>query len=423
MSKAIKIDIFDTTLRDGQQCPGAGMPFEKNIEYAHLARQFGVDILEAGFPSSSEHEFNTVETIAKEFSDYEHAPVVTALCQMRSEQFEKTIQALKPAAKKGKARLHTYIPVDPELMKHSLGEKKSKEKAKIISQVHKYITEVAAEGIQVQFSPEGYSRMGLNFAFTTDLILAAVDAGATIINCPDTIGGACRVQGDDYFVEHMNRHAAIVRKAYPEKQIVWSAHCHNDLGLALDNTINAVLYGPATQIEGCINGIGERAGNVSLEQCVMYFHQFQKYFDQSRCFKTGINIEKTQEISNFVHKYMLPRQPHSPISGCNAARHTSGGHTNAIIKNPTVYQPYNPEETGNKITLLFGPSSGGNHAKSIIEQHGEYCGDHEKAAIAQFIKSWYEDRYKGITDEELMNAFFAYRKQESLVTPKTNIQG
>ena len=221
----------------------------------------------------------------------------------------------------------------------------------------------------------------------------------------------------------MNRHAAIVRKAYPEKQIVWSAHCHNDLGLALDNTINAVLYGPATQIEGCINGIGERAGNVSLEQCVMYFHQFQKYFDQSRCYKTGINIEKTQEISNFVHKHMLPRQPHSPISGCNAARHTSGGHTNAIIKNPTVYQPYNPEETGNKITLLFGPSSGGNHAKSIIEQHGEYCGDHEKAAIAQFIKSWYEDRYKGITDEELMNAFFAYRKQESLVTPKTNIQG
>ena len=120
-----------------------------------------------------------------------------------------------------------------------------------------------------------------------------------------------------------------------------------------------------------------------------------------------------QKISDFVAEHMLKRQPHWPISGLNAARHTSGGHTNAVLKNPLVYQPFDPKETGNQIHLLFGPSSGGNHAKAIIEKFGFTCDHQEKSSIAQFIKNYFQDRYKGITDEELISAFHLYKNNSS----------
>jgi 2-isopropylmalate synthase len=267
--------------------------------------------------------------------------------------------------------------------------------------------------MQVQFSPEGYSRMGDNFDFVTDVIRAAISAGVTVINCPDTIGGACRLQGEEYFVNKMSRHAAIVQKEFPDKAITWAVHCHNDFGLALDNSMNAVFFGPATQVEGCFNGIGERAGNVALEQCILYLKKFGPLGTQGvhqKTFSTQINLDMLQTISDFVSHYMLIRQPHWPITGDNAARHSSGGHTNAIIKNPLAYQPFDPSDIGKEISFLFGPLSGGNHAKTIIEQYGYRCEEHEKAAIAQFIKDYYADRRKGITDKELLQAYLHYRK-------------
>ncbi|MFK7824636.1 MAG: LeuA family protein [Oligoflexales bacterium] len=406
-----KIDIFDTTLRDGQQCPGAAMSLQKNLEYAGLAQEFGVDILEAGFPASSTNEFDVVYKISESYAKLSSSPKVAALCQLRSEQFDVTIRSLEPLISKGCARLHTYLPVDPLLMMSSLGTNANGRKGEMVEKLYHYVKMVVDEGIEVQFSPEGYSRMGGNFDFTTDLIRAAVQAGATIINCPDTVGGACRRQGTEFFVEQMKEHAKIVEKEFPDKHVTWSVHCHNDLGLALDNTMAAVFDGPATQVEGCINGIGERAGNVSIEQVCMYIKQFGDSLDMDSKYWTKINFNMIQKISDFVAVNMLKRQAHWPISGDNAARPTSGGHTNAILKNPLIYQAFDPRVVGKQIKLAFGPSSGGNHAKSIIEQHGYQCLDAEKAVVAQFIKSYYKHRYKGITDDELIHAFLVFRSQ------------
>lgn len=412
MDTSNQIKIFDTTMRDGQQCPGAGMTFEDNLRYAMLAAELGVDVLEAGFPAASTVDFQIVHAVAEKLSSLERSPVVAALCQLRSEQVDRTIESLLPAAKKGLGRMHTYVPVDPELAQASLGAK-ADNKVEIVKEVYEFVKRAVDAGLQVEFSPEGYSRMRENFDFVTDLIRAAVSAGASVINCPDTIGGAYRMQGPAYFVQQMKTHAEIIDREFPGNRVTWSAHCHNDFGLALDNSLNAVFAGPARQIEGCINGLGERAGNVALEQVIMVIRNFGAEAASSRGltepFFTNIDLTKLTAISNFVSEKMLKRQPHWPIVGENAARHSSGGHTNAIIRNPLVYQPFDPLEVGSEISLSFGPMSGGNHAKSVIEKAGYLCSDEEKATIAQFIKDFYQDRRKGVTDQELIRAYVTYR--------------
>jgi 2-isopropylmalate synthase len=373
-----------------------------------LACNLRVDILEAGFPSASNLDFKIVNAIAKEIVQRDYKPVVAALCQLREEQVIRTIDSLAPLIPFGRARVHTYLAVDPELMPLSLGSL-AEDKNKIIADLFRLVKIAVDAGCQVQFSPEGYSRMRENFNFTTELFRAFIEAGGTIINCPDTIGGACDVEGTEYFVEKMNRHASIIEREFPDKQITWSTHCHNDFGLAVQNSINAVFRGPARQIEGCINGTGERAGNAALEQCIMLIKQFGSTIDPQKPFYTTVNTSKLQKISDFIGKYMLPRQPHWPVSGENAAKHSSGGHMNAILKNPLAYQPFDPVAVGKTISFVFGPMSGGNHAKAIIEDNGYVCTDSEKAEIGQFIKDRYHDRRKGITDTELMDVYFQYR--------------
>lgn len=401
------IYIFDTTLRDGQQSPGAGMSFEDNIIYAEKADKLGVDILEAGFPAASQYDFDIVHAISKKMANENSSMIIAALCQLREAQVIRTMEALKPSVSKGKARLHTYVPVDPNLMEVSLG-KKADDHQRIIKDVYRLIKMAVDSGFEVEFSPEGYSRMQHHFDFTTDVICAAVSAGATVINCPDTIGGASRWEGENYFVNNMQRHADIVAEKFPEKSITWSVHCHNDMGLALENTMEAVFKGPARQIEGCINGVGERAGNTSLEQCIMVIDQFGGSVGGV---KTNANIAYLKDISDFIAEKMLPRQPHSPICGDNAACHTAGGHTNAILKNPNAYQPFDPGRVGNKISFIFGPLSGGNHAKEILNQYGLDCPEEEKAEVAQAIKNMYASRRKGISDLELVSAFKKYHAQ------------
>jgi 2-isopropylmalate synthase len=235
-----------------------------------------------------------------------------------------------------------------------------------------------------------------------------VQAGASIINCPDTIGGASRFQGSDFFVNQMQKHAAIIKQEFPTIDVIWSTHCHNDLGLAVDNSLTAVFSGPARQIEGCINGVGERAGNASLEQCILLIDLFGQQVSAEFNYFTEIKLERLTAISNFVAERMLVRQPHWPITGENAARHSSGGHTNAILKNPMAYQPFEPSKVGNKISFVFGPLSGSNHAKNILEQNGFICPPETKTAIAEAIKNRYQDRRKGITDEELVEGYKEY---------------
>ena len=192
--KDIQIKIFDTTLRDGQQCPGAGMSIKDNLAYAKLAIKTGVDILEAGFPAASKQDAFIVQQIAQEVAIQSNGPTVAALCQLREEQFDITMNTLLPALSGKKARLHTYLPIDPELMHVSLG-KLANQKLNLVKQVFDLISKASAQHFEVQLSLEGYSRMGMNFDFVTDAFRAVVSVGATIINCPDTIGGACKLKG------------------------------------------------------------------------------------------------------------------------------------------------------------------------------------------------------------------------------------
>lgn len=401
---ASKIFIFDTTLRDGQQCPGAGMVPEKNFEYARLAADAKIDILEAGFPSASDTDFDIVKTIAEEFGGLHDKPVVCGLSQLRPDQVDRTMEALTPG--KNRARVHIYLPVDPNLMMASLGER-AKDKKGLINLLAAEIRKVASEGFEIEFSPEGYSRVGRNFSFCGDLIAAAVDAGATIINCPDTIGGASTFEGERYFVNNMILHKNRIDKEFPNRKIIWSTHCHNDLGLALANSIEAIHRGPARQLEGCINGIGERAGNVSIEQCVMVLECFGPLMTPR--LYTGVDTTKLKMLSDFTSKHMLPRQPHWPICGDNAACHSSGGHTNAIINDPHAYQPFDPRRVGKTISFVFGPLSGSNHAQKIIEDVGYRCDETEKIEITNYLKEFYADRRKGITDEELLAGYKRFR--------------
>lgn len=405
------IKIFDTTLRDGQQCPGAGMSYTKNIEYAQLASKINIDILEAGFPSASKEDFRIVNEIAKMYAQQTSSPKVAALSQLRQDQVNQTIKSLAPLIPSGRAILHVYLPVAPELMHASLGSY-ANDKSQILKDIQNMIHKAVTAGLEVEFSPEAYSQMGDNFDFTTQVISAAIAAGATTINCPDTIGRACYLEGEDYFVNHMNQHAAIMKARFPNRDITWSVHCHNDFGLALDNSMRAVFEGPATQIEGCFNGIGERAGNVALEQCIMYlktFGQTNKNHAKRQSFVTQTIAKHITQVSDFVSHHMLQRQPHWPISGDNAAKHSSGGHTNAILKNALVYQPFKPNDVGKNISFVFGPLSGSNHAQSIILRHGYICEQSERQAIMQFIKDFHSNRRKGLTDVEFMEAYFAYR--------------
>lgn len=408
MASSTKIDILDTTLRDGQQSPGAGMSFADNLRYAHLAHKLNVDILEAGFPSASTTDFNIVQQISTDMASINSAMIISGLCQLREDQVDKTMTALMPSLAKQRGRIHIYVPVDPQLMAASLG-KLADNKPLIIANVVKLISLMVNSGFEVEFSPEGYSRQQDNFAFTTELIVAAVSAGATIINCPDTIGGASRYEGESYFINKIKHHAAIIKQQFPQKNITWSAHCHNDFGNALDNTLTGVFEGIITQIEGCINGIGERAGNLALEQCIMNIYKFGNLPNLEHKIHTNINLAYLKEISDFVAAKMLPRQHHWPITGQNATAHTSGGHINAILRNPLVYQPFDPKDIGSTISLVFGPLSGSNHAQQIITTHGYICNDNEKVSITQAIKDYYSDRRKGITEEELIDAYRIYR--------------
>lgn len=243
-----KIYIFDTTLRDGQQSPGAGMSFEDNIAYADLADKLNIDVLEAGFPSASNTDFEIVNTISKRMAERNSNMIIAGLCQLRKNQVEITMDALRPSLAIGKARVHMYLPVDPNLAQASLGSKNDNEQN--IKNVYELVKLASDEGFEVEFSAEGYSRLGDTFDYVTNIFRAAVAAGVKVINCPDTIGGACERENDNYFVKNMAKHAEIIKKEFPDRNIIWSAHCHNDLGLALENSMNAVFDGPARQVRG-----------------------------------------------------------------------------------------------------------------------------------------------------------------------------
>lgn len=396
-----KIVFFDTTLRDGQQSPGAWMSISDNVRYAQGAKKLGVDYLEAGFPSASWAEFERVQTIIAEIVDAT-SPVIVGLTQIRPHLVEKTIASLLPAAPYKKGRMHIYIPIDPKLAAVSIWTAHPKE---FCEELYVSCKQATDAWLSVEFSLEGYSRMGENFDLGTELICAAIEWWATMINCPDTIGMGHRSQGEAYFVQHMRTHAARISELYPHKEIFRSTHNHNDIWTAVENSLYAVTQWPATQIECTMNGVGERAGNASLEQLAIQIY----LYGQQMGITHGLHMEYLQELSDLIAEKMLPRQPHRPVTWVNAARHTSWGHVNALLKDPSVYQPFDPKIVWKPgISLLFWLSSWGNHVKEIVEWAWYRCDKEKAAPCAQYLKDTYADRYKWISDEEVVAWFLAF---------------
>jgi 2-isopropylmalate synthase len=370
--------IFDTTLRDGEQCPGAAMSEDQKLEVAHRLEALGVDIIEAGFPISSPVQFKAVQKIAREIE----TPIIAALARAVRKDIETAAEALKDARRK---RIHTFIASSPIHMKYKLGLEPNQviEKAVEAVKIAKEFTE------DVEFSPEDATRSEKEFL--VELISRVIEAGATVINIPDTVG---YTTPDEYY--QLFRY--LIEKCQDADKVIFSAHCHNDLGMATANSLAAVRAG-ARQIECTINGIGERAGNTALEEVVMAIYTRGEYFKVRTNIKTK-EIMKTSILVRTVTGMVV--QPNKAIVGDNAFAHESGIHQDGVLKNPLTYEIMTPESVGlasNKIVL--GRHSGRHALKDKLIRLG-YVLDEQQFEEVFYRFTELADKKKEVYDEDIV---------------------
>ncbi len=380
-----KILIFDTTLRDGEQCPGASMNKEEKLTVARQLAKLNVDIIEAGFPVASEDDFEGVRLIAREV----RGPVIAGLARARKEDIERAGEAVS-AAERG--RIHTFIATSEIHMQRKLRMNREMVLETAVSSVRlaRQLTD------DVEFSAEDASRSDVDFLCS--IIEAVIKAGASTINIPDTVGYALPVEFGDLISQIMNKVPNV------DKAVI-SVHCHNDLGLAVANSLSAVLSG-ARQVECTINGIGERAGNASLEEVVMAFKTRGKFFLSD----TGINTHEIYKTSRLVSSITgMVVQPNKAIVGANAFAHESGIHQDGLLKDKRTYEIMTPESVGIQMhKLVLGKHSGRHAFKNKLEALGYHLSDEEinKAfdrfkRIADQKKEVFEEDIEAIISEEV----------------------
>ncbi len=374
-----RIIIFDTTLRDGEQCPGAAMTPREKLEIARQLARLGVDIIEAGFPVASEGDFASVQEIAREVK----GPVICGLARCVPKDIEAAGHAIKPAGKKG--RIHVFLGTSKLHREFKLGKAQNE------------IIRLAIDGVKrakafvkdVEFSPEDASRTELDFL--VKVVEAAIEAGATTINMPDTTGYATPME-----YERMFRH--IIANARGAKNVIFSAHCHDDLGLAVANALAAV-QGGARQVEGTINGIGERAGNTALEEFVMAVRTRNDMFNGLH---TGIKhreLVKTSRLVSRMCSFPVPRN--KAIVGANAVAHGSGIHQDGILKKRETYEIMDPRDVGWGLTELpLTKHSGRAAVASRLKHLGFKMTDEDVAAIFVRFKE-IGDKKKFVYDDDL----------------------
>lgn len=316
-----KIEIFDTTLRDGEQVPGCQLSTSEKVTVARALEELGVDVIEAGFPISSPGDFLSVIEISKAVSE----PVICALTRAKKDDIDVAGEALR-YAKRG--RIHTGIGSSDIHIKHKFNSTREK----ILEQAVWAVEYAKAKGVQVEFFAEDAGRADL--AFLAQLVEAVIAVGADVVNIPDTTG-YCLPHLYGKRIQYLFENVKNIDKA------IISVHCHNDLGLATANTISGLMNG-ARQAEVTINGIGERAGNTSLEEVAMIL-KTHKDLD----LYTNIKSEKIFELSNLVSDLMrMPVQPNKAIVGANAFAHSSGIHQDGFLKNAENYEIINPSDVG-----------------------------------------------------------------------------
>ena len=332
---ASRITIFDTTLRDGEQSPGIALAPDEKAELALALERLGVDVIEAGFPVSSPGDFEGVRAVA----DSVTRPTVAALDRTRQEDLDAAVESL--AGARARTRLHVFIATSPVHMERKLGL----EPEEVAAQAREAVAFGAPYVDEVEFSCEDATRS--DPAFVAHVCRGAIEAGATTINLPDTVG-YCLPDEHAAFLHEVRRHL-------PElERVVLSVHCHNDLGLAVANTLAGVAAG-ARQVECTINGIGERAGNAALEEVVMALRVRHDALDA----ETGIDVSQIGRVSQLVSErtgYSVQRC--KAVVGANAFAHEAGIHQDGVLKDVTTYQIMDPGELGLTMTLPLGKHSG-----------------------------------------------------------------
>jgi 2-isopropylmalate synthase len=390
MRDVTDIRIFDTTLRDGEQSPGATLHFQEKVEIARHLEAMGVDVIEAGFPITSQGDFDAVRAISQELG----RATVAGLSRCVAGDIDRAGEALKGA---GHARIHVFCATSKIHREHKL--KKAIEQ---IIQLSVDSVKRARQYVQdVEFSPEDGSRTELNYL--VDITAAVVEAGATTVNVPDTVGYAVP--------EEYGRIFAHLREQLPmldEKGIYLSAHCHNDLGLAVANSLAAVCGG-ARQVECTINGIGERAGNAALEEVVMALRTRGDYFKR---YRTRIDTRRIYPLSRMVSAMTgMVVQPNKAIVGDNAFRHEAGIHQDGVLKERSTYEIMDPLEIGlNQDNLVLGKHSGRHAFRERVSSLGYGVDDAtlERSfeafkALADKKKDVYDEDVEAILDQQMQS--------------------
>ena len=373
-----RVIIFDTTMRDGEQSPGASMTKEEKIRIARQLEKMGVDVIEAGFAAASPGDFESVNAIAKIITK----STVCSLARAVENDVRKAGEAVAPAPKK---RIHTFIATSPIHMEYKLKMKPQQ----VIDAAVKAVKIAKEYTDDVEFSAEDAVRSDLDFL--AKIFTAVIDAGATTINIPDTVG---------YSVPSVwyERIGSIIRSVPNGGKVVWSTHCHNDLGMAVANSLAAIQAG-VRQVECTINGLGERAGNASLEEIVMALKVRHDLFG----LETGVDTAQIVPTSKLVSTITgYPVQPNKAIVGANAFSHESGIHQDGVLKHRETYEIMSAESVGwsaNRLTL--GKLSGRNAFKTKLQELGIELDSEEalNAAFARFKEL--ADKKREIFDEDL----------------------
>ena len=377
MSSQDRVIIFDTTLRDGEQSPGASMNAGEKLRLAIQLEKLGVDVLEAGFPAASAGDLEAVSGIAGKLQ----RTVVAGLARTSKHDIDQAWQAVQHAAK---PRIHTFIATSDIHLKYKLKMSREAVIDKAIDAV-RYAKSLTDD---IEFSAEDGSRSDRDFL--CKVFEAAIEAGATTVNLPDTVGYAVPEEFSD-MVKYIIDHTPNIGKA------VFSVHCHNDLGLATANTLAAIQAG-ARQAEVTINGIGERAGNTSLEEVVMAMHTRGNFIPTTTNVRTEF-IHPTSRLVSMITGIIV--QPNKAIVGANAFAHEAGIHQDGVLKNPMTYEIMKPETIGlsaNK--LVLGKHSGRHALREHLKDMGYDLSDEELNLVFKRFKDL-ADRKKHVVDEDL----------------------
>jgi 2-isopropylmalate synthase len=391
------VRIFDTTLRDGEQSPGASLTSSEKLEIARALARMGVDIIEAGFPAASPDDLEAVRRIAIEVgqgastraedagaeqpSTQRPAPIICGLARAKKGDIDASWEAVRHAAR---PRIHTFLATSPIHMQYKL----KMAPGQVLETVGEMVTYARSLCADVEFSPEDAGRSEPEFLYK--VLAIAIECGATTLNIPDTVGYTTPEEFGALI-------AGIARNTTGIEKAIISVHCHNDLGMATANTLAGIRAG-ARQVEGTINGIGERAGNASIEEVVMTLHTRRAMFG----LQTGIDTTQIARVSHMVSTYTgIPVQPNKAIVGANAFAHEAGIHQDGMLKHHATYEIMNPEMIGlSQSSLVMGKHSGRHALRVRLSELGHELSNEELDRAFERFKEL-ADKKKVITDADL----------------------